>query len=74
VGAVVGGTDAVLQRPRAFRAVAASEVEAVAVASQGYRAMAREAPSAARALQAILLRDACLGEVYAYEALRRAAD
>jgi SulP family sulfate permease len=74
VGAVVGGTDAVLQRPRAFRAVAASEVEAVAVASAGYRAMAREAPAAARALQAILLRDACLGEVYAYEALRRAAD
>jgi MFS superfamily sulfate permease-like transporter/CRP-like cAMP-binding protein len=74
VGAVVGGTDAVLQRPRAYRAVAASAVEAVAVASRGYRRMARERPAAARALQAILLRDACLSEVYAYEALRRAAD
>jgi MFS superfamily sulfate permease-like transporter/CRP-like cAMP-binding protein len=74
VGAVVGGTDAVLQRPRAYRAVAASAVEAVAIRSGGYRRMARERPAAARALQAILLRDACLSEVYAYEALRRAAD
>jgi len=74
VGSVVGGTDSVLQRPRAFRAVAASAVEAVAVESAGYRRMAREAPGAARALQAVLLRDVCLSEVYAYEALRRAAD
>ena len=74
VGAVVGGTDAVLQRPRTFRATAAAAVETVAVEGGQYRAMARERPAAARALQAILLRDACLGEVYAYEALQRAAD
>ncbi|KAI8470530.1 MAG: hypothetical protein J3K34DRAFT_255209 [Monoraphidium minutum] len=71
-GAVLGGTDFVLQRPRSFRAVASAAGRVVAVDRAAYRRMAAAAPQAASFLMVMLLRDAALSEVYAYEVLERA--
>ncbi|KAF8062987.1 hypothetical protein HT031_003826 [Scenedesmus sp. PABB004] len=72
-GAVVGITDFVLNRLRSFQAVTSSECVLLEVSRPALEAMVAEVPAVATALQAILLRDACLSEVYAYEVLERAA-
>jgi hypothetical protein len=51
-GAVFGGTDFVLQRPRSFRAVAAARSSVVVVGRDAYRRLAAASPQAASYLQA----------------------
>jgi hypothetical protein len=73
-GAVVGITDYVLRRLRAFQADAGGEgVVLLEVPRTAFEGMAAEAPVSAAVLQSILLRDACLSEVYAYEVLERSS-
>uniref|UniRef100_A0A383VST7 STAS domain-containing protein n=1 Tax=Tetradesmus obliquus TaxID=3088 RepID=A0A383VST7_TETOB len=72
-GAVVGITDFVLQRLRSFQADTNTECTVLEVQRGALEVMVAEVPAVATALQAILLRDACLSEVYAYEVLERSA-
>ncbi|KAF6261741.1 hypothetical protein COO60DRAFT_1699671 [Scenedesmus sp. NREL 46B-D3] len=72
-GAVVGITDFVLQRLRSFQADTNTECTVLEVQRRALEVMVAEVPAVATALQAVLLRDACLSEVYAYEVLERSA-
>lgn len=61
------------QRPRCFRAEAVTTCELLAISTSALQRMQAEAPDVAAAVHTVLLRDACLNEIYALEVLERSA-